>query len=145
MPPEIYHLIKNHCFKPWNDLICLFPSCSVKSPSSLPTLMRVRPQGLSWRLLTSACPTDVAFLGRDPAAVVLSVINIPLSHLPPPSRGKWQSPLTGMWAREREEHRFLLCTPREDAYWLTPKLITASVTTAYSAGLLLLFLPLAVI
>ena len=89
MHPEIYHPIKNHCFKPWNDLIWLSPSCSVKSPSSLPTLMRVRPQGLSWRLLTSACPADVAFLGRDPAAVVLSVINIPLSHLPPPSRGKW--------------------------------------------------------
>lgn len=72
MPPDAYHPIENHCFKPQDDLIHPFPSCSVQSGPSLYSLML---SGTSRTQLTTVAQglADVAVLGLDPAAVAHSL------------------------------------------------------------------------
>lgn len=77
----------DHCFKPWNDLIYLFPCCSVQSLSSLSSLT---PGATPGPELTAVAQhlANVALLGRDPAAALLHVVNGPLPYLPLPSRAR---------------------------------------------------------
>lgn len=104
---EIYHPIENHCFKPWRGLVCLFCSCFICSLSLLYT-------GMLWaipRTETTAVPcclARVAFLGRDPAAVVLHVIKGSLSHLLVHSPFQNSGPEPTDWDvnRESEQQRF---------------------------------------
>lgn len=145
MLSEIYHRIENHCFKPWSALICQFYSCFICSLSLLYALML-------WatpRTETTAVPrclARVAFLGWDPAAVVLHVIKGPLSHLlvHPPFRNSGPEPSDWDVNRENEEQRFHHMPHWDEAIILSPKLFTTDVITAYSAILLAAPLPLPV-
>lgn len=120
MLPDMWdHFIKNHCFKPWNDLICLFPSCSIKSSPPLCSVMLGAgwPWGLSWWLLPS---TWLMWLSWKLIQLQKQVISGPLSHLLPPSRSKWHGVHWLGRELDRVRSRDFCCAPHWDdaIYWL---------------------------